>query len=175
MHSTTQQLVNLTNIYHTLDCLTQFDQALNRYSPALFGTFQQVLYSQTAMQLEVLQASTSSKQNACLGWIPKNTVYTGQDPEDVWLSKYIKDLPPSTLKTVQEETIVRVYLNRIFDEFSMHTKESMEAKVEIIDLQKLHESIEDLCDRYSFPLDVKPMTKDSISFLLGTLEQLDKG
>lgn len=57
----------------------------------------------------------------------------------------------------------------------MHTQESMEAKVEKIDLLKLHESIEDLCDRYGFPLDVKPMTKDSIPFLLSTLDQLGKG
>lgn len=175
MHSTTQRLVNLTDTYHTLDRLTQSDEAFNSYSPALFGTFQQVLYSQTTLQLEVLQASITSKQNTCLDRLPKNTAYTAQDAKDVWLSKYIKDLPPTTLETVQEETIVRVYLNSILDEFSMHTQESMEAKVEKIDLLKLHESIEDLCDRYGFPLDVKPMTKDSIPFLLSTLDQLGKG
>lgn len=175
MHSTTQRLVNLTNIYHTLERLTQSDEALNRYSPALFGTFQRLLYSQTAMQLEDLQTSITSKQNICLDRLLNNTLNTEQDSEDVWLSKYIKDLPSTTLKTVQEETIVRVYLNYILDEFFMHTKESMEAKVEKIDLIKLHENIEDLCDRYSFPLDVQPMRKDSISFLLSTLDQLDKG
>lgn len=76
MHSTTQRLVNLTDTYHTLDRLTQSDEAFNSYSPALFGTFQQVLYSQTTLQLEVLQASITSKQNTCLDRLPKNTAYT---------------------------------------------------------------------------------------------------
>ncbi|MGY0616775.1 hypothetical protein [Vibrio sp. FJH11] len=171
MHSITQQLVNLTNIYHTLSRLTQSEEALNSHSPALFGVFQQVLYSQTIMQLAELRAYITLKQNKGIGSPLKNTAHKRRDHESVWLSKYIIELAPTTLKAVEEETIVRVYLNFIIEEFIMHKTESMRARVKRLDLQKLHASIEDICDRYDFPVDVQPMRKDSISFLLSTLDQ----